>query len=58
MTIVIGHATHVPGIDPKDVAEAIRIRNSGITRIRIVAYDALLDEAERSLALSEDQAMR
>ena len=53
MTVVIGHSAHVPGIDPKDVAEAIRIRNSGITRIRIVTYDALLSEAERSLVLSK-----
>ena len=58
MTIVIGHAAHVPGIDPKDVAEAIRTRNSGITRIRIVTYDALLDEAERSLALSDERVRR
>jgi len=53
MTIVIGHSAHVPGIDPNDVAEAIRIRNSGITRIRIVTYDAVLSEAERSLVLSK-----
>jgi len=53
MAIVIGHTAHVPGIDPKEVAEGTRIRNSGITRIRIVTYNALLAEAERSLALSE-----
>lgn len=55
ITVVVGHSSFVSAdCDRKQILETIRTYNSHLTRVSVVMYDSLIDNAERALALGQD----
>lgn len=53
MTVVIGHTGLVTnGTSPREVDETIRMYNSHHTRISVITYDRLVENAQRTLDLT------
>lgn len=50
MTVVIGSAQHAPRFSVGDIAETVRTHNAGFSRIAIITYDQLIDEAQGLLS--------
>lgn len=48
--VLVGHPALHPGIPEDDVNEVLRTFNSHVTRVEVLTYKELLDNAERSLA--------
>ncbi len=53
-TVLIGRADDVAGIEKAVAQETLRTYNSHLTRIEVMTYDELLDNATRSLAVPEE----
>lgn len=56
MSVLIGSAIHAHPCEPEKVAEAVRIHNAGLSRIRIITYDQLIDEAQGLISGSDNPA--
>lgn len=54
-TVVVGHPDFHPEFDPSEINEAIRTYASHLSRIDIVTYQEILNNAERSLKLTDRQ---
>jgi len=52
MTVVIGHPMYVTGFTRDEIAESVRTYNSHLSRVRVITYAELLDNAARMLLLS------
>lgn len=50
MSVVIGSAQHAPRFSASDIAETVRTHNASFSRIAIVTYDQLIEEAEGLLS--------
>jgi hypothetical protein len=48
-TVVIGNSRVVPEVERSKVAEALRVYNSHLSRIQVMTYDELIDNARRAL---------
>ncbi|MGW4112859.1 Shedu immune nuclease family protein [Actinosynnema sp. NPDC004786] len=54
-TVLIGHPAFVtPAFEPAEVAAAFRSYNAVLSRIEVLTYQDLIDAAERTLALDQD----
>ena len=56
MSVLIGSAIHAHLHGSKQIAEAVRIHNAGLSRIRIITYDQLIDEAQGLISGSDGPA--
>ncbi|MFJ1764156.1 Shedu anti-phage system protein SduA domain-containing protein [Amycolatopsis sp. NPDC088138] len=52
-TVVIGHPMFQPEFSEQEIAETLRTYNAEHSRISVISYKELLDNAERTLTLSE-----
>lgn len=53
MTIVIGHSGLITnGVSSREVDETIRTYNSYLSRVSVVTYDHLIENAQRTLDLT------
>ncbi len=57
-TVVIGHPDHlkVEGVDSERVRRTLRNYNAHLSRLQVVTYQDLADDAERALAFEEQEA--
>ena len=54
-TVLVGHPEHLDGeITADQVASTLRIYNSHLSRIEVMHYQELIENAERALALAAD----
>jgi hypothetical protein len=54
-TVLIGHPKFVHhAYEPAEVAAALRTYNAVLNRIEVITYQELIEAAERTLALDED----
>ncbi|MEV0170134.1 Shedu anti-phage system protein SduA domain-containing protein [Streptomyces sp. NPDC050803] len=54
--VLVGHPGLHPGVPEEELNEALRTFNSHVTRVEVLTYKELLDNAERSLAAGHDRA--
>ncbi|HEV2347050.1 MAG TPA: Shedu anti-phage system protein SduA domain-containing protein [Actinocrinis sp.] len=56
MSVLIGSAIHAAPYGPEKIAKAVRIHNAGLSRIQIITYDQLIDEAQGLISGSGNPA--
>jgi hypothetical protein len=55
-TVLIGHPGFIEDFNDEEIANTLRIYNSHLSRIEVMHYRDLIDNAERSLALAAGQS--
>lgn len=53
--VLIGHPNFVEGFSGEEIASTLRIYNSHFSRVEVMHYRDLIENAERALALETDQ---
>lgn len=55
-TVLIGHPKFIePACNPTEVAAALRTYNAALNRIEVITYQELIEAAERTLSLDEEE---